>query len=248
VLKDDTYRKNLISATEEFEAAMNAHPDDYTTRYNLANFYMERQDYQRAIDLFENAIKLRTDFVPSYVNVAFAYNASGQNRKAEESFRQALTLEPKNITVTVNLAMLLGEQGRLTEAEAAFRTACTIDPNSAVAAYNLGIITAQDRPNEALSWCRKAYTLQPDEPKYAYTYAFYLNQSGKTKDAIEVLRDMVDRQMPHADAYIMLGQIYEQQGKSKSAVKVYSKAASNEKLPEYQRHSFSSRINQIQGK
>jgi cytochrome c-type biogenesis protein CcmH/NrfG len=47
---------------------------------------------------------------------------------------------------------------------------------------------------------------------------------------------------------MMLGQIYEQQENLKDAVKVYSKAASNEKLPENQRRSFSSRINQIQGK
>ena len=90
--------------------------------------------------------------------------------------------------------------------------------------------------------------MRPDEPKYAYTYAFYLHQSGKTSDAVEVLQGMVDRQTPYADAYIMLGQVYEQQGKLKDAVKVYSKAANNKKLPEYQRRSFSSRIKQIQGK
>lgn len=53
---------------------------------------------------------------------------------------------------------------------------------------------------------------------------------------------------PYADAYIMLGQIYEQQGKVKDAVKVYRKAASNEKLPEYQRRSFTLKIRKMQGR
>ena len=244
-LKDDTYRKNLINATEEFKAAMNAQPDDYTTRYNLANFYMERQDYKRAIDLYEKAIKLRPDFVPSCVNVAFAYNASGQNRKAEDSFRRALKLEPENITVTVNLAMLLGEQGRLVEAETAFRTACKIDPNSAVAAYNLGIIIAQDRPNEALSWCRKAYTLRPEEGKYGYTYAFYLHQNGDTDEAIKVLKDMVNHQMPYADAYALLGAIYLKSEESGNAAEVYRAARENKKLPELERNNFGEMLRRL---
>jgi hypothetical protein len=45
-----------------------------------------------------------------------------------------------------------------------------------------------------------------------------------------------------------LGQIYEQQGRLKDAIRVYSEATSNEKLPEYQRRSFSSKLGQMQGR
>ncbi len=54
----------------------------------------------------------------------------------------------------------------------------------AQAAYNLCIITAKDRIGEAVTWCRKASDLRPQEPKYAYTLAFYLNQKGDKDEAV----------------------------------------------------------------
>ena len=57
----------------------------------------------------------------------------------------------------------------------------------APAAYNLCILTIKDRPAEALSWCRKAAELHPQEPKYAYTLAFYQKEQ-KDLPGAEVLR------------------------------------------------------------
>ncbi len=56
---------------------------------------------------------------------------------------------------------------------------------------------------------------------------------------------MVERQIPYADTYLLLGQIYEQKGKMKEAVEIYKKAAGNMKLSEIQRRGFSSRLMQI---
>ena len=80
--------------------------------------------------------------------------------------------------------MLLGEQNKIRDAEQAFRKVLELDPNSAAAAYNLGVILATRQPAEAVRWCGKAYKLQPDEPKYGYTYAFYLYQNAKQAAAI----------------------------------------------------------------
>jgi predicted Zn-dependent protease len=135
--------------------------------------------------------------------------------------------------------------GNLREAESAFRKVLNIDPNSAIAAYNLSVILAQQQPQESLLFSKKAFSLHRDNPQYAYTYAFYLHKSGKTGEAIEVLQGMVDRQTSYADAYIMLGQIFEQQRKLKEAVEVYMKAAGNKNLSQLQRRSFSSRVEQI---
>ncbi|MBN1764106.1 MAG: ammonia-forming cytochrome c nitrite reductase subunit c552, partial [Sedimentisphaerales bacterium] len=238
-LRDETYRDNLKAATNEYMAALNAHLDDDISHYNLGNFYSSRGDYQQAIKSYQNAIRLRPDNIMPLVNIAFAYNATGQNKEAEKSFRRALQIEPGNAAVYVNLGMLLGEVGKIEEAHKAFEKVLELDPNSAVAAYNLGVILAKDNPNESLRWSRKAYQLDGDEPKYAYTYAFYLYQSGMTEEAIEILQQMIDREVPYPDAYFMLGKIYEQKGQLHDAMRVYTKGAGNEKIPENQRRIFS---------
>jgi Flp pilus assembly protein TadD len=123
--------------------------------------------------------------------------------------------------------MLLGETGREREAEAEFRAAAKADPQNPQAAYNLCVLLSGDRPDKALSWCRKAAVLRPEDPRYAYTYAYYLDRTGDTAGAIPFLRGVVDRNRPYGSAYALLGAIYERQGKADEARKVYRKAADN---------------------
>ncbi len=222
----------------ELLEAFSARPDDYASRYNLANFHMQRGDHGQALASYLNAIRLRPDFVPPYVNVAFVYNARGENDKAETSLRKAIALDPNNPTIHLNLGMLLGEMKRPKEAEQAFRRTLEIDPNSAAAAYNLGVMLASDRPFESLRWCRRAYQLHPEEGKYGYTYAFYLHQRRETDEAVKVLTEMVRRNVSYGDAYALLGAIHLERREWDEAAAVYRSAWSNGRLPQRERESF----------
>jgi tetratricopeptide (TPR) repeat protein len=86
------YRMPVRHATTELLEALGAHPDDYTSHYNLGNFHMRRGDHEKALASYQTAIKLRPDFVPPYVNIAFVHNSMGHNDKAEASFRKAIAL------------------------------------------------------------------------------------------------------------------------------------------------------------
>jgi len=238
----DRDRRHLERAVAEFEASMNARPDDATCHYNLGNFYMTRGQTERAVRSFETAIALQPDFVAPWVNVSLAYNALGEHAKAEQSLRNALKRDPNNVPANLNLGLLLGERSRPGEAETAFRTVLGADPNNAVAAYNLGVLLADRRLDEAIAWCRRAAELRPDEPKYTYTVAFYLHQRGDVEAAIGLLQDMVRKEIPYADAYALLGTIYEKQGKTRQAVGVYNKALANNRLPEEARYQFAVRL------
>jgi Flp pilus assembly protein TadD len=225
-------------ATTELLEALRARPDDYASQYNLGNYCMQRGDQEQALASFQNAIKLRPDFVPPYVNVAFVYNAKGENDKAEAALRRALALEPNNPVVHLNLGMLLGEMKRPAEAEQAFRKCLTLDPNAAAAAYNLGVLLAPDRPYESLRWCRRAYQLHPEDGKYGYTYAFYLRQRRETDEAVKVLDEMVRRDVPSSDAYLLLGTIYLERGQVDKAADVYRSAWNNGRLSPAEREGF----------
>ena len=242
---DEPDRTAVAKATEEFKAAMGARPDDYLSHYNLANFYVDRREYPRAVSSFETAIRLRPDFLPQHVNLATAYNLQGRNDKAEESLRRALTIDADNEAANLNLGMLLGEMGRTSEAEETFRTVLKTNPKSAAASYNLGVIVAKEDIKEAIEWCRKARDLGPDEPKYAYTLAFFLRQKGETDGAVSALEQLVSRRAAYPDAYALLGRIFEEQGKIENAVEVYRQAAENEKLSERERYGFAARIQAI---
>jgi tetratricopeptide (TPR) repeat protein len=235
-------RKDLEQATAEFLASVKGRPDDAASHHNLGNFYSSRRQYGRAVNSFEASARLDPRSIPPLVNASLAFNAMGRNGEAEASLRRALKIDADNVAVNLNLGLLLAEMDRMREAERALRVVLKADPKQAVAAYNLGVILAQhDKVREGIEWCRKAAELRPDEPNYAYTLAFYLRQVGDTQGAIGVLEQMLNKRMPHAGAYAMLGEVYEAQGEHAKAIEVYRQAAANEGLRDRERYQFATR-------
>ena len=56
--------------------------------------------------------------------------------------------------------------------------------------------------------------------------------------AIPLLRGIVERDRPYGQAYALLGTIYEKQGKTEEAKKVYRRAAENPQFPDSERARF----------
>lgn len=235
-------RPSVAAATDELVASFLARPDDAGAHHNLGNFRLERHEYPAAIAAFATASRLQPREIAPLVNLSLAYNQAGQNDRAEASLRQALRLEPTNAAVFLNLGMLLAEMDRPPDAERAFRDAFKNDPKSAQAAFNLGVLLAKDRPGESLEWCRRAASLNPRQPKYAYTLAFFQDQQGQTTAAAGTLEKLVETQLASADAYTLLGRIYEDQHQPAKALSVYQRAVENPKLPREERAQFEARL------
>jgi tetratricopeptide (TPR) repeat protein len=206
---------------------------------------MDRHAFEKAIAEYLIAVKVQPENMAPLVNASLAYNALGQNDKAEASLRQALTIEPTNTAANLNLGLLLGEVGKLAEASQAFRAALKSDPRNAVAAYNLAVLVARTNPEEAIELCRRAATLRPLEPKYGYTLAFFQRQTGKTKDAIQTLEQLIKNKPAAIDPYMLLGQIYEELGRIKDALGIYRQAVTNDRLPAAERGAAIGRIREL---
>ena len=230
------------AATGELLASFLARPDESGSHYNLGNFHLDRRDYGAAMAAFTTAVRLQPRDVAPLVNLALACNLAGSNAPAEASLRRALALDPTNAVVHLNLGMLLAEMERPAEAEQAFRAAFKSDPKSAPAAYNLGVLLAQDRAEESLEWCRRAAALDPRDPKYGYTLAFYLDQHSRAPEAITVLERLLESQPPAPDAYLLLGRLYERAQQPGKALVIYSRAAQNPRLTPQDRRQFEARV------
>ncbi len=196
-------RSRVRAAIAELVDSMKSRPDDMASHYNLGNLYLARSQMPEAVTEFETACRLQPDALPPLVNVALAYNALGENEKAEASLRRALSLDPTNSAANLNLGMLLAEMGKMSGAEQAFRAAFKADPMSAQAAYNLGVLLSKAHPQEALTWCRRAAELRPENPQYGYTYAFYLYRAGQLDQALETLRQVRQRHPDHQDSALL---------------------------------------------
>jgi len=238
-------RGGVSRAVEEYVAGLRARGHQWDAQYNLANVFMDRGQFDQAVRHYQYALQLRPDNPLALVNAAMCYNQLGQNNEAEKALRQSIRVDPNGVAGHLNLGLLLGELGRFPEAGVEFRTSLRLDPNSAVAAYNLAEILKSDRPTEAMSLYRKAAQIRPEEGKYSCAYALCLVQGGQIGQATQVLEGMVNRRADYSPAYLLLGQIYQQQGRMNTAIEVFSKAAANERLPQADRQAFREQIQRL---
>ena len=215
---------SLPDAIAEYDAYLDVRPDSWLSHYNRGNHYLRISKPELAITAYQTAHRLDPSYSPPLVNASIAYNQIGDNEKAEASLRKAIEIEPDGESAWLNLALLLGEQGRKPEAIEAYRKVFELDSTSAVAAYNLSVLYSADDMGEAVRWAERAAALDPETPKYAFTHAFYLRESGDMDRARGVLEEMIAEHPAFADAYLLLGDIYVVQGREESAFALYRSA------------------------
>jgi tetratricopeptide (TPR) repeat protein len=232
-------------ATGEYLDSMISRPDQWSSHYNLGNYFLNRGDLPLALEAYETALRLEPRAVMPMVNISIAYAQKGEEAKAEESLRKALEIEPTNSAANFNMGLLKAEQKDLAEAEQYLRAALKADPTMAEAAYNLGVLVATDRIDEAIRLLQIATELRSGQPKYAYTLAFYQNQKGDTDGAISVLRGVIERQPAYGDAYLLLGEICEKQGKQKEAEALLRQALDREDLLRQDRYRLEAKLQEL---
>jgi tetratricopeptide (TPR) repeat protein len=238
-------RQQVDAATEELKGSFTSRQDDFAAHFNRGNFYMDRRDYDTAIEALGTASKLRPDFLAARVNIAFAYNAQGKNDQAEAAFRKALELDPNSAIIYMNFGMLLGEMGRPDEAKDAFLRSYRLDPNNPQPAYNLGVILAETDPDASLAWVKQAYDLRPQDDKFGFTYAFYLARRGRVDEAIPILNRQIDAKVAGIDAYMLLVEIYQSQGRIDQVKGVFERALQNLELSSQDRDYLQAQIQRI---
>jgi tetratricopeptide (TPR) repeat protein len=200
-------KKAVEAAHKEYLASLTARPDQWSSHYNLGNYHLNRSELKQAVGSYDTALKLEPRAILAMVNESMAYARMGESGKADASLRKALTLAPDNPAANFNMGLLKGERNDPKGAELYLKKALAADPRMAQAAYNLCVLTSKDRLNEAVAYCKKAADLRPQDPRYAYTLAFYLNKKGDRDEAVRTLQAIIEKYPGYRDAEMLLGEI-----------------------------------------
>lgn len=241
----DPVRGDVERARAELERSLQARPDQFASHYNLGNLDLERGAPDEAAAHYRKAIELRPDHVASLVNLSMAYARLGRSAEAEPPLRQAIAVEPQSGAAHFNLGLLLAERGREGEARAELRKAVGLDPRNAAAAYNLAVLVAKADPREAAALARRAAELEPQQPKYAWTRAYFAAEAGDDASARRVLEALLRTHPGYADAWGLLGHVLEQQGRAAEARELYRRAAGTAALSPAEREAFRARAERL---
>jgi len=234
-------------ATEEYLASLTARPDQWTSHYNLGNYYLNRGEVKEALASYDTALKIEPRAAMVLVNAAMAYAQMGAPDQAEKSLLKAIQVEPGNAAAHFNLGLLEAEKNRSKEAERELQEAFRLDPKLAPAAYNLCILMARDRPQEALSWCRRAAALNPQEPRYAFTLAFYQKEQKDLPGAAATLKALLAQRPGFTDGYLLLAEVYLQQGERSQAEALLRQVLQQDNLAQEDRARVAAALQHLTG-
>ena len=238
-------KKVVANATGEYLNSMVARPDDWSSHYNLGIYYQNQGNAQKALESYETAARIYPEALMPLINSSVLYSYMGNPAKAEENLKQAVEMDPNNEAANLNLGLLLAEQGKMQEAEKALKTALEVNPKQAVAAYNLSVIVSQRSVDEAVEFATIAAEARPDEPKYAYTLAYYQLQDNQKTAAEKTLENLLEEHPLYLNAVSFLADIYMKDGRTNQAIQLYEKTLKQEGLPQAEKQAMQQALNAL---
>jgi tetratricopeptide (TPR) repeat protein len=109
--------ETTLRSIEAYEKALALYPDDSASRNNVANEYVELEQFDKAIEHYEELIRRGTSFRASHANLAGTYMAKGEFDKAYQLLKHYSALNPTYHESHLDLATLFLRWGKLPEAE-----------------------------------------------------------------------------------------------------------------------------------
>lgn len=143
--------------------------EDENTKLLIGEFYLQKQDKNKATDYFYQALQLNPKSVNALINLA---NLNSDANAAEQMYKKALDISPQNADAHLNYADLLYRQHRLHEALEEYRQTIILNPKQPEVFNNLGIIQRDFGDyEEALGLFFSAFFKQPEREEYALNIA-----------------------------------------------------------------------------
>ncbi len=241
----DLFRK----VNTEYETSLVSRPDDWSAYYNLGNHYQNMGNAAKALSAYNNSLKIYPEAIMPLINSSFLYSVSGDQLKSEINLKKALRVEPMNEAANLNYGLLMAEMQKMDESEKAFRTVLKVNSQNSTAAYNLSVIVSSRDLNESCKLSKQAMDATPEDPKFAYTYAYFLNQNQQQAKAIAELEKTVRKFPDHLSSAFLLGNLYLETGNKNKALGVYTKTLqkTNDQQTRLQLQNEIVRIKSLQG-
>lgn len=193
----------------------------------------DRERFERAAAEFVTAQRLNADRPEARSALGTFLARRGRANEAEAEYKAALWLSPQFAPAAVNLADLYRELGRDIEGETVLRAAIIRSPQDAALHYALGLaLTRLKQADVSLAELARAAELEPGRARYAYVYAVALHSSGRSEDALSVLKEASARHPNDRDILMALTSFSRDAGDINSALEYAERLARLSPNPE----------------
>jgi len=215
-------------AREELQIAVDLEPS-FANRYDLGVVCLDLDDERCASSTFQAIVQSFGNAPAVHMRIGLAYGDSDFVPDAIAEFRKVIAEDPRYPGAHYSLAAALLSAGNdaknVPEVEKNLKAELTISPNDFLTYAALGkLAAAYHRYPEALTYLKKATSLNPDNPDaFLYLGQIYFdeNQTAEAgvalRKAIELTKDPSRNRYQIQKAYFLMGRILMQQHKPEEA-------------------------------
>lgn len=123
------------NASNEYIDSQEVNADRPEAQLNLGNFYLVKNQLDKAEEAYDKSINLDDAFVPAYINLADLYRVKSSETSAEKLLRKAIKIAPENADAYYALGLSLIRQQKNNEAVRLLQRAAGFDSSNAHYVY-----------------------------------------------------------------------------------------------------------------
>ncbi|OGQ97093.1 MAG: hypothetical protein A2284_09300 [Deltaproteobacteria bacterium RIFOXYA12_FULL_61_11] len=186
-----TVRQELDTAVASYRRCIQLGAENYFCYAGLASIYLQRLQAEEGIKLLEGSIeRFRPDEKSRLYNYLSSYYVMRHDYDRSLTYlNKALRIDPGYLLTYLNAAQTLNRMGHFKEALIFLETAEHNTPLDPKVLLNKGIAyLGLKQPLEAIHVFDKILNKEPDQPQALYNKALCLLETGRTPEAVELLR------------------------------------------------------------
>jgi len=207
---------NVLRRLKQYDEAIKTHrkakklkPDDADILYNLARAMIADSRYDEAMLELKNATNLRKDFINAQLEIANLHMIANKTDKAEYIYDELINKHPKSAGAYIGKTTLIYQS---TDYQTAFDYIAQISDthNNEVELAETAAETAIHckQYQRAISYCKKAIQLKPNQIKHYNMLGLALLQSGQNDAARKTWLQAIEFDPKNeVDARVYLGQL-----------------------------------------
>lgn len=214
-------QKQYQSAVDNFLKAVEADPQDYTLRFNLALAYSLLGKDTEAIGHYKKVLELKPDLYQADLNLGISLVRAKQAAEAVPYLNAAVAQKPKEYRPNFYLASALLAINEFAKAEPLFNTALELNPKSPDAELGLAqTLAKQNRLAEAAPHFKKAAELNPSYNDGLLELAALYEAQNQPTEAIALYQQFPD----NPGAQERLGELLLKSGQASEAISHFEAA------------------------
>lgn len=204
------FRNNgiFVEAITDATAAIKLDSVNLDYYYLLSELQLDFYQSKKALATMQKAVYLEPENLEALIKLSKIHFYLKQYDKSMEQIGKILKLQPQHAEAYFWLGMIFREQGDRARAINSFQQSVELEPDQEDPWIILGDLISMENEALAEQYYDNALDIAPQNVTALHSKAFYLQNTNRIQEAIELYQRIIDVDASYADAYLNQGILF----------------------------------------